>query len=91
MRNVAKLRGTLFYINEDLCPAFQEIKRSQISKFKQAKSEGKVDYFRHAKLISGSRSSTDPSGAIESATGVGAGTTFAAAVAAESKTPGESS
>ncbi|KAG0701735.1 hypothetical protein GWK47_025212 [Chionoecetes opilio] len=51
MRNVAKLRGSSIYINEDLCPASQEIKRVQLPLLKQAKSEGKVAYFRHTKLI----------------------------------------
>ncbi|XP_063849645.1 uncharacterized protein LOC135093910 [Scylla paramamosain] len=101
MRNVTKLRGTQIYINEDLCPASQEIKKSQIPKLEQTKSEDKVAYFRHTKLItkdktigssvgvSGSRSSTDPSGAMECAMGGGAGTTFANV--AESRTAGESS
>ncbi|KAG0710778.1 hypothetical protein GWK47_022104 [Chionoecetes opilio] len=51
MRNVAKLRGSRIYIYEDLCPASQEIKRAQLPLLKQAKSEGKVAYFRHTKLI----------------------------------------
>ncbi|KAG0715406.1 hypothetical protein GWK47_011976 [Chionoecetes opilio] len=51
MRNVAKLRGSRIYINEDLCPASQEIKREQLPLLKQAKSEGKVAYFRHTKSI----------------------------------------
>lgn len=42
MRNVSKLRGSRIYVNEDLCPASQEIKRAKLPLLKQAKSEGKV-------------------------------------------------
>ncbi len=51
MRNVTKLKGTRIYINEDLCPASQNIRKAQIPAMKQAKSEGKVAYFRHTELI----------------------------------------
>lgn len=51
MRNVSKLRGSRIYINEDLCPASQEIKKAQFPLQKQARSEGKIAYFRHTKLI----------------------------------------
>lgn len=51
MRNVSKLRGTKIYVNEDLCPASQAIKRAQIPEMKQAKRDGKVAFFRHTKLI----------------------------------------
>ncbi len=51
MRNVTKLKGTRIYITEDLCPASQNIRKAQIPAMKQAKSEGKVAYFRHTKLI----------------------------------------
>ncbi|MPC81527.1 hypothetical protein E2C01_076148 [Portunus trituberculatus] len=51
MRNVVKLRGSRIYVNEDLCTASQEIKKAQLPQLKQAKSEGKVAFFRHTKLI----------------------------------------
>ena len=51
MRNVSKLWGSRIYINEDLCPASQEIKKAQLSQLKQAKAEGKIAYFCHTKLI----------------------------------------
>lgn len=51
MRSVNKLRGTRIYINEDLCPASQAIRRAQLPLLKQAKSNGKVAYFRGTKLI----------------------------------------
>lgn len=51
MRNARKLRGTRIYINEDLCPASQSIKRDQLPFLKQARSEGKVAYFRGTKLV----------------------------------------
>lgn len=51
MRNVAKLKGTRIFINEDLCPASQEIRKNQLPMLKQAKSEGKIAYFRHTRLI----------------------------------------
>lgn len=51
LRNARKLRGTRIYINEDLCPASQSIKRAQLPFLKQARSEGKVAYFRGTNLI----------------------------------------
>lgn len=52
MRNVSKLRGTKIYINEDLCPASQSIKRVQLLFFKKkVRNEGKVAYFRGTKLV----------------------------------------
>ena len=50
-RNVTKLRGTRIFINEDLCPASQSIRKAQLPQLKQARSEGKVAYFRHTRLI----------------------------------------
>ena len=62
-RNVTKLRGTRIFINEDLCPASQSIRKAQLSQLKQARSEGKVAYFRHTRLIVKERpSSTGTSG-----------------------------
>ena len=57
MRNVFKLRGTRIFINEDLCPASQSIKKSQMPLLIQARSEGKVAFFQHTKLIIKEKSS----------------------------------
>ena len=68
MRNVSKLRGSRIYINEDLCPASQEIRKLQLPLLKQAKASGKIAYFRHTKLIikernvAASASASDASG-----------------------------
>ena len=51
MRNARKLKGTRIYINEDLCPASQEIVKQQLPRLRKAKQEGKIAYFRHTKLI----------------------------------------
>ena len=51
MRNARKLKGTNIYVNDDLCPASQEKRRQQLPHLKQARSEGKIAYFRHTKLI----------------------------------------
>ena len=51
LRNVAKLRGTKIFINEDLCPASQALKNEQLPLLKQARAEGKIAYFRHTKLV----------------------------------------
>lgn len=45
----ATVQGFLY--NEDLCPASQAAKKAQLPLLKQAKSEGKVAYFRHTRLI----------------------------------------
>lgn len=58
LRNLGRLRGSRIYVNEDLCPASQEIKRAQLPLLKQARSEGKVAFFRHTKLITKDRRST---------------------------------
>lgn len=59
IRNVTKLRGTKIYINEDLCPASQAIKREKLPLLKQARSEGKIAYFSHTKLIIKDRTTRD--------------------------------
>lgn len=46
-----KLKGTGIYVNEDLCPASQEIKKSHFPQMKQARQDGKIAYFRHTRLI----------------------------------------
>ena len=51
LRNARKLKGTGIYINEDLCPASQELKRQQLPLLKQAREQGKIAFFRHTRLI----------------------------------------
>lgn len=51
MRNLTKLRGTRIFVNEDLCPASQRIRAAQLPQMKQARSEGKIAFFRHTRLI----------------------------------------
>lgn len=51
LRNARKLKGTGIYINEDLCPASQEIIRGKLPLLKQARSEGKIAYFKYTRLI----------------------------------------
>ena len=51
MSNSVKLKGTRIYINDDLCPASQEKRRQQLPLLKQARSEGKIAYFCHNKLV----------------------------------------
>lgn len=57
MRNVARLRGTQIFINEDLCPASQNVRKALLPQLKKARSEGKIAYFRHTKLIVKDKSS----------------------------------
>lgn len=67
VRNAKKLKGTGIYVNEDLCPASQEIVRNQLPALKQARSEGKIAFFKYTKLVikerTGHPSATAPSGA----------------------------
>lgn len=51
IRNARKLKGSGIYINEDLCPASLELKKSQIPLMKKAREEGKIAFFKHTKLI----------------------------------------
>ena len=51
LRNAKKLRGTNIFINEDLCQASQSLVKMQLPQLKQARSEGKIAYFRHTKLV----------------------------------------
>lgn len=51
LRNARKLKGTGIYINEDLCAASQAIKQSQFPLMKEARSQGKIAFFKHTKLI----------------------------------------
>ncbi|KAK3889758.1 hypothetical protein Pcinc_006322 [Petrolisthes cinctipes] len=51
MRNVRKLKGSRIFVNEDLCPASHNIRKAQFTALKEARSQGKIAYFRHTKLI----------------------------------------
>lgn len=51
LRNCNKLKGTNIYVNEDLSPASQAIKKGKMPLLKQARMDGKIAYFRHTKLI----------------------------------------
>lgn len=63
IRNARKLRSTGIYINEDLCPASQEIVKSQLPRMKQARSEGKTAYFKHTRHVFKERmSGSSPTG-----------------------------
>ncbi|KAK3889169.1 hypothetical protein Pcinc_006743 [Petrolisthes cinctipes] len=50
-RNSRKLKGTGIFINEDLCPASQENVKNQLPLMKQARTDGKIAYFKHTRLI----------------------------------------
>ena len=51
LKNSKQLKGTRIFINEDLCDASREKIRNQLPNLKQARSEGKIAYFSHTKLI----------------------------------------
>lgn len=51
IRNAGKLRGTSIFINEDLSPASQAVRREQLPLLHQARRDGKIAYFRYTKLI----------------------------------------
>ncbi|MPC50234.1 hypothetical protein E2C01_044058 [Portunus trituberculatus] len=51
MRKARKLKGTNIYVNDHLCSASQEKRRQQLPRLKQARSEGKIAFFRHTKLV----------------------------------------
>ena len=51
LKNSAKLKGTNVFINEDLCEASNAIRRSKLPELKKARSEGKIAFFSHTKLI----------------------------------------
>ena len=59
LRNSAKLRNTNIYINEDLCEASVQIRKEKLPELKKARSEGKIAYFSHTKLIIKERGSTE--------------------------------
>lgn len=51
VRNRTKLRGTNIFVNDDLCPASQAVRNAQLPLLHEAKSSGKIAFFRHTKLI----------------------------------------
>ena len=51
LRNASKLRGTRIFINEDLCPASQAVKKEKLLQLIQARREEKIAYFSHTRLI----------------------------------------
>lgn len=58
LRNAAKLRGTKIYINEIFFPASKEIRKAKLLLLKQARSQARIAYFSHRKLIIEVRSET---------------------------------
>ena len=56
LRNARKLKGTGVYINEDLCAASHAVRTSLMPQLKQARSVGKVAFFRYTKLVVKERS-----------------------------------
>lgn len=60
MRNPRKFKGTGIYFNEDLCPASQTKIKSQPPLMKQARSEGKIAYFKYTRLIIKERTVRSP-------------------------------
>ena len=51
MRNTRKLSGTKIYFNDDLCPASQQLKSSQMPALRAARAEGKIAFFVGTRLI----------------------------------------
>ena len=51
IRNSPKLKGTNIFINEDLCLASQAKRREQLPKLREARSQGKIAYFVHTRLV----------------------------------------
>ena len=63
LRNAKNLKGTNLYINEDLCEASRAKRKEQLPKLKQARSEGKIAFFSHTRLIIKDKSTIDGSDA----------------------------
>ena len=59
LRNSRKLKGSSIFINEDLCEASQTKRREQLPQLKQARSEGKIAYFVHTRLVIKDRLAND--------------------------------
>ena len=51
LRNAKKLKGSNLYINEDLCETSRNKRKEQLPQLKQARSEGKIAYFVHTRLV----------------------------------------
>lgn len=66
MRSARKLKGTKIFVNEDLCAASQAIKSAQFPLLKQARSQGKIAFFRHTKLIIKERTNEDSTERLDS-------------------------
>ena len=49
--NAKKLKGTKIYINEDLSEGSLAKRNAQLPQLKQARSQGKIAFFNHTKLI----------------------------------------
>ena len=61
IRNAKKLKGSNLFINEDLCEASRAKRREQLPRLKQARSEGKIAFFSHTRLVIRERNPTDGS------------------------------
>ena len=51
IRNSPKLKGSNIFVNEDLCLASQTKRREQLPKLREARSQGKIAYFVHTRLV----------------------------------------
>ena len=51
LRNSYKLKGTMVFVNEDLCQTSLNIRKEKLPQLQQARREGKTAYFSHTKLI----------------------------------------
>ena len=59
IRNSNKLKGSSIFIIVDLCEASQTKRREQLPQLKQARSEGKIAYFVHTRLVIKDRLAND--------------------------------
>ena len=73
LRNARKLRGTGIFINEDLCAASQAKKQSQFPLMKEARSQGKIAYFKYTRLIIKDRMGQQSNGASNDAASASSG------------------
>lgn len=62
IRRGSHLKGSNIYLNEDLSAASLAIKNAQMPRFKQARADGKIAYFRHTKLIIREKLNNDTAG-----------------------------
>lgn len=92
IRNARKLKGTGIFINEDLCQASLELKKSQFPIMKKAREEGKIAFFKYTKLIIKERTNQRSSSATDdvSTTG-GAGSDVSVKPRSEASHSGEGS